>query len=78
MISKFKEIVQSWIAAANPTPEQEAIALYRIKICDGCPSKKYITQFDSYVCGECGCPLNKKIFSPQHGPKACPLKKWEY
>jgi hypothetical protein len=75
---KIVEVAKAWIRASNPTPEQEAVALYRIKVCDECPSKKHITQFDSYVCGECGCPLNKKIFSPQPGPKACPLGKWKF
>jgi hypothetical protein len=26
------------------------------------------------VCGECGCPLGKKIFTPVMG--SCDLKKW--
>ena len=27
------------------------------------------------VCGECGCPIAKKIFTNDYNP--CPLKKWE-
>jgi len=27
------------------------------------------------VCGECGCPITKKIFSNDFND--CPLKKWE-
>jgi hypothetical protein len=29
----------------------------------------------SALCGKCGCPLNKKVFSPNYNP--CPLKKWD-
>ena len=75
---KIVEIAKSWIVATNPTPEQEAVALYRSKVCDECPSKDYLPRFDSYICGECGCPLSKKVFSPSPGPKACPLQKWKY
>jgi hypothetical protein len=75
---KIVEIAKAWIAAANPTPEQEAVALYRIKICEQCPSREYIKMFNEHICGECGCLLNKKIFSPAEGSKACPLQKWKY
>jgi hypothetical protein len=72
----FKTIIQSWIAAANPTELQLEIAEKRHSICDTCPSKKTITQKlkIGVVCGECGCPIGKKIFTPVKG--ACPLNKW--
>ena len=61
---KIVEIAKAWIAAANPTPEQQAIAEHRISVCDSCPHKTYQKHLDMFTCGLCGCPLNKKIFSP--------------
>ena len=74
---KIVEIAKAWIAAANPTPEQQAIAEYRILVCDGCPHKKHIPHLDTFTCGMCGCPLSKKIFSPLPGEQACPDKRWK-
>jgi hypothetical protein len=76
-MNKLTEIAKSWIAAANPTSEQQQIAEDRISICDECPYKKYIKTLNVYICDECGCPLDKKIFSPLPGPEACPLSKWK-
>ena len=74
---KIVEIAKAWIAAANPTPEQQAIAEYRISVCEQCPHKTYVVALNTFVCGKCGCPLSKKIFSPLPGPQACPDKRWE-
>ena len=74
---KLVEIAKAWIAAANPTPEQQQIADYRISVCDVCPYKKHISQANTYVCGKCGCPLSKKIFSPLPGEQACPNQHWK-
>lgn len=74
---KLVEIAKAWIAAANPTPEQKEIANYRISVCDGCPHKSYQKHLDIYTCGLCGCPLNKKIFSPLPGKQACPDQRWK-
>jgi hypothetical protein len=74
---KLVEIAKAWIAAADPTPEQELIAGYRISVCDGCPNKKYYKHINTHVCGLCGCPLDKKIFSPLPGEEACPDKRWK-
>jgi uncharacterized paraquat-inducible protein A len=75
---KLVEIAKAWIAAANPTPEQQKIAEHRISVCEGCPHRKdQNNYFDTPVCGLCGCPLNKKIFSPLPGKEACPDKRWE-
>lgn len=74
---KLVEIAKAWIAAANPTPEQKQIAKYRASICDVCPHKKHQPHLNMYTCGLCGCPLNKKIFSPKPGYQACPDKRWE-
>ena len=72
---KLVEIAKAWIAAANPTPEQKQIADHRISICNDCPNKSYQKHLDIYVCGLCGCPLSRKIFSPLSGDQACPDKK---
>ena len=71
------EIINAWKIANNPTPIQEKLAEIRGKICDGCPSKKVITKKLKLatICGECGCPIAKKIFTPKFN--ACPLKQWK-
>ena len=74
---KLLEIVDAWMEAENPTPERKAIAESRVQICDTCPEKTYIDLFDTYVCGVCNCPINKKIFSFKPGPEACPKQKWK-
>ena len=76
-MNKISEIFQAWVAAANPTPEQLSIADYRSQVCDSCAHKKYVNAIKTFVCGKCGCPLSKKVFSPKPGPEACPLAKWE-
>jgi len=74
---KLVEVAKAWIAAANPTPEQKEVANHRASVCEGCPHKKFIDMLNTYVCGLCGCPLSKKIFSPLPGQQACPDKRWE-
>ena len=71
------EIINAWKIANNPTPKQEELAKLRASICEVCPSKKVITKKLKLatICGECGCPIAKKIFTPKFNP--CPLKKWE-
>ena len=76
-MNKLSEIFQAWVASANPTPEQEIIAQYRTSICDVCEHKSHVPGLNIFVCGKCGCPLHKKVFSPKDGPEACPLAKWE-
>jgi hypothetical protein len=76
-MNKISEIFQAWVAAANPTPEQILIAESRSAICDDCEHKTYVSAIKSFICGKCGCPLSKKVFSPVEGTKACPLAKWE-
>jgi hypothetical protein len=70
------EIINSWKIANNPTPKQEELAKLRASICEVCPSKKVITKKIGLatICGECGCPISKKIFTPKFN--ACPLDKW--
>ena len=75
-MNKLSEIFQAWVAAANPTPEQKLLAEHRTSVCDTCEHKIYNKLLDLHACGLCGCPLKKKVFSP-NGPKACPGNKWE-
>jgi hypothetical protein len=72
-MNKIKEIAISWWRAENPTKEQSDLAQERLAICMKCDSIKESVVFN-YVCGECGCPIGKKIFTPIKG--ACDLKKW--
>ena len=74
---KLIEIAKAWISAANPTSEQQVIADYRISVCEECPQKSYIKHVDTFICGACGCPLAKKVYSPLPGEEACPEKRWK-
>jgi hypothetical protein len=74
---KVVEIAKAWMAAANPTPEQAALAESRAATCDECPHRNYISAMNTFVCGKCGCPLSKKIFSPLPGQQACPDQRWQ-
>ena len=72
-MNKIHEIAVSWWRAENPTKEQSDLAQKRLDICVGCDSRKESIVF-GYVCGECGCPIGKKIFTPKLG--TCDLHKW--
>jgi hypothetical protein len=72
-MNKLTEIAIAWYRAANPTPEQKELADYRLEVCGSCAFAKESAGF--HYCSKCGCPLEKKIFSPR-GPEACPEKKW--
>jgi len=70
----FLKISKAWITSYNPTEKQKELAEKRYSICDSCPSKvKALLGY--YKCNECGCPIQKKIFSDVYND--CPLKKWE-
>ena len=73
-MNKFSEIITAWWRAYNPTPEQSEMAKKRLEVCMNC---EYLTNsivFDS-KCGECGCPISRKIFSPVKG--SCRIGKWD-
>jgi ribosomal protein L37E len=76
-VNKISEIFKSWVTAANPSPEEQAIAQYRANVCDSCDKKTHVAALNTFICSSCGCPLSRKIFSPKPGPEACPLAKWE-
>jgi len=72
----FKEIIEAWIIAGNPTYAQKELAEKRGTICDDCPSKIFtLPGKRGAVCKECGCPIAKKIFTNSFNP--CDLKKWK-
>jgi len=75
-IPNLLEIAVAWKRAANPTPEQQQVAEHRLSICDACEHKQFRTITRNFVCGSCGCPLSKKVYSPKPGPQACPEAKW--
>jgi hypothetical protein len=68
----IKKIAKAWITAANPTVQQSKLAEARWNICDSCDKRKTVATIT--VCGACGCPLSKKIFTMEND--ACPLNKW--
>lgn len=73
---KILQILEAWRIAYNPTEEQNKLAELRAKVCEECPAKKVITdKLDiGVVCGECGCPISKKVYTNEFNP--CPLHKW--
>ena len=71
-MNKIEEIFHSWNIALDPNQQQTELASERIKICNECEFKKTIP---ITYCGECGCALKGKIFSPVKG--ACPKSKWD-
>lgn len=70
------EIVNAWIIAANPNETQTQLAKERLDVCMGCDFRKEIIEKKKWsaICGPCGCPIKKKIFTNQMG--SCPEKKW--
>jgi len=72
-MNKFTEIVTAWAVSMNPTGEQLELANKRYEICKECPSLR--KKMGIEYCGECGCPIQKKIFT-QRPNDTCPLNKW--
>jgi hypothetical protein len=73
----FKKIYNAWVTSYFPNETQKLLAEKRNEICESCPSLKILTDISKLgvICGECGCPITKKIFSNNFND--CPLKKWE-
>lgn len=74
--SKIIDIAEAWVIAKNPTEPQKVLAQGRWNICIQCPEfreKRPVT--GEPFCNDCGCPLNKKIFSKTYNE--CPLGKWK-
>lgn len=75
MFDKLKEIAEAWIVAANPSELQKEIAAERYSICLECEHFRETRPILNDVhCADCGCPLDKKIFSQKYD--ACPQHRW--
>lgn len=74
-IPNILEIIHAWKISVNPTPEQQALAEERAATCDACEFKEFRKIPRTFVCGACGCPINRKIYTPL-GEGACPKGKW--
>ena len=70
-MNKIEEIFKAWGIMFNPSDTQSELAGARMEICDVCDSKKTTPIIH---CGECGCALKAKVYSPKIG--ACPRGKW--
>jgi hypothetical protein len=73
----YKEIIDAWKTSFNPTELETELAEKRLNICLGCDYRKEILKGIKWsaICGDCGCPINKKIFSKNFNP--CTQKKWK-
>lgn len=75
----IREITSAWWDSYFAEDNQKNLAKKRLTICEGCPSLeqkfKKIRKITISVCGECGCPISKKVFSNKFN--ACPLGKWK-
>ena len=76
MTFNISEIVKAWVTAANPNDVQWELAEERLDICMKCEFRKEVIHNKEWsaLCGKCGCPISKKIFTDQYG--SCPLNKW--
>lgn len=70
-MNKIEEIFKAWGIMFNPNDAQSELAIKRMEICNTCEFKKTSPVI---YCGECGCALKAKIYSPKIG--ACPIGKW--
>jgi hypothetical protein len=73
----YKEIFDAWKTSFNPTEVQEELAQKRLNICLNCEYRKEVLkgiEWSAY-CNDCGCPINKKIFSKNYNP--CTQRKWK-
>ena len=73
MSFNLKEISEAWIIAAKPNETQKKLAQLRYGICHECPFSNTILGVE--ICGKCGCPISKKIFTNKYD--SCPEHKWK-
>lgn len=73
----YKEIFNAWVTSIKPTNVQKELAKKRLDICTSCSFRKEVIEKNKWsaYCGDCGCPLNKKVFSNIYN--SCTQKKWE-
>jgi len=77
LFNNLSKIAKAWTISANPSEKQLKLAEDRYEICKQCPKfTKGLakTKLEYYKCAECGCPIDKKIFTDLWN--ACPLEKW--
>lgn len=72
----IREIINAWYISFNPTDKQVELSEKRLRVCEECPSRKELVKKlkVTNICGECGCPISKKVFTDDYNP--CPLYKW--
>lgn len=68
----LRDIFNSWVKSFNPTPDELSRAEERFSICSTCEFRKEVV--NTLVCGACGCPISKKVYSSAVDP--CPKDKW--
>ena len=80
----FKEIAESWFNSIVHSDRLKKLADNRFDICLECPSKKEILNIKTtewaIKCGECGCPLKGKVYTPNtylNKKGSCQLGKWK-
>ena len=77
LLNKTKEIFEAWAISFNPNDAQAELASERIQICDACDFKIP----EPYIhCGQCGCVLKAKIYTPKtfmDEGGSCPEKLWK-
>ena len=72
----IKKISKAWFDSYFGSNQQKELSQKRLSICDGCPERTTATiGFTFPICAQCGCPLQKKIFSSNFND--CPLGKWK-
>jgi hypothetical protein len=81
-MTKVEEIFRAWSIAFNPNDAQIDLAAMRIQICNGCFYKRSIEVGNKEIlmrCGECGCALKGKIYTPKTYKDpggSCPKDYW--
>jgi len=82
MKGKVSNIVNGWSNVVFKSPEVEALANKRAKICDTCPYASSGSVFDledekvvelKGFCVKCGCPFKAKLRSIN---EICDINKW--
>lgn len=70
------EIFKAWKTSLNPSKDQSVLGQERFEICKKCEFRIEIVKNKewSFLCGKCGCPLKKLIFSSTFN--ACKEGKW--
>jgi hypothetical protein len=73
----LKEIFIAWVTAVKPTENEKKLAKARFDVCQKCEYKREVISKKSWalLCGECGCPINGKIFSKSINP--CGMGYWK-